>query len=179
MAFVPSLLNLPSFQETPRCFQKEPHVPQLSSLLSLSLGSSVSFSHPIPPLPSIPPCRDAQNPVNSIRTATRQEKMKEKHSSRGHSAGGFSFLHQPLPPTPPIHGSVLPACHPFPSILLQTQQWIICFLSLRHCQCVTCRAGSNSSLSSSCLVVSPSLCAAANTHRPRLRSMCFIFLSVF
>lgn len=46
----------PSFQETPRCLQKEPHVPQLSSLLSLSLGSSFPFSNPIPPLPSIPPC---------------------------------------------------------------------------------------------------------------------------
>lgn len=76
---------------------------------------------------------DAQNPGKSIRTATRHEKMKEWRSSKGNSAGGFSCLHQHLPPTPPIHRSVLPACHPFPSILLQTQQWIICFLSLRHC----------------------------------------------
>lgn len=178
MFSVPSLLSLPSFQETPRCFQKEPHVPQLSSLLSLSLGSSLPF--PISFLHYLPSRSvDVQNPGNSIRAATRQEKMKEQCSSKGNSAGGFSCLHQHLPPTPPIHGSVLPACHPFPSILLQTQQWIICFLSLRHCQCVTCRAGSNSSLSSLWLVVSPSLCATANTRHPRLRSVSFIFHSVF
>lgn len=65
----------------------------------------------------------------------------------------------------------LPACHPFSSILLQTQQSIICFLSLRHCQHATRQDGSNSSRYSSWPAVSPSLCATANARCPQLRSL--------
>lgn len=79
----------------------------------------------------------------------------------------------------PAVGPSLPACHHLPSILLQTQQWIICFLSLRHCQCATCRAGSNSSCYSSWLVGSPSLFAIANIYRSQLHSFSFIFHSIF
>lgn len=70
---VPShVLSLPSPQETPRCFQKKPRVPQLRSLLFLLLGSSVPFSHPFSsyfPSHSV----DAQNLSYSIRTASETE----------------------------------------------------------------------------------------------------------
>lgn len=115
---------------------------------------------------------DAQNLSYSIRTANKTGKNE-----------GITFLHAVtqrvdfcisnsislllLPAAEPC----LPACHPFSSILLQTQQSIICFLSLRHCQHATRQDGSNSSRYSSWPAVSPSLCATANTRCPQLRSL--------
>lgn len=79
----------------------------------------------------------------------------------------------------PATGPCLPAHHPLPSILVQIQQSIICFLSLRHWQHVTCQNVSNSSCYLSRLVVSPSLCVIANMRCPRLYSVSFTFCSVF
>lgn len=107
--------SVPSPQETPRYFRKKPHVPHLSSLLSLLLGSSIPFSHPFTPLLPIPLCGCPEPQLLHQDSKRDRKKMNERRSPKGNPAGGFSRLHKHLPPTPSSHGTVSP-CPPSVSL---------------------------------------------------------------